>query len=479
MTRASTNRKQRRTQNTSKITAKNYAAVAQAAQRQGDVRKALEGYMQAVKAAPENRAYKVQLCEVIARVSFGSFNLSAKKIILACLQTPGLDYQALWKPWFSLLMCDPGMQPFQELINRGEVTSPKKLQVCLSDPYFLAGLTNLMVFDMRFEQALQKLQNLDGPQGVKEALALYHEKTEYVFCAQSQEEYLYPVDESIEMLSAPQGATSEEVRAQYEKNPYPRWTSCHHRAPVTQKAHDHLFAGCGTGYGLCQTAMMYPKAKITAIDLSRASLSYAKQKAQELNLTNITFYQADILDLKKLDRRFDVIECSGVLHHMQDPLVGWKSLIGKLKPEGRMRIGLYSALGRVDVVAAREVIAQEGFEATHDGIKAAREAIATLPSDHPARRVLTRRDFYAKSSCRDLLFHVQEHRFTIQDVLQALEKLDVVFDGFDLQDRSILQSYHDLFPQDQKAQNLKNWETFEEKNPETFRGMYQFWCRLK
>ena len=32
---------------------------------------------------------------------------------------------------------------------------------------------------------------------------------------------------------------------------------------------------------------------------------------------------ADILDLHKLDKKFDIIECS-VLHHMDKPLDGWK-----------------------------------------------------------------------------------------------------------------------------------------------------------
>ena len=36
--------------------------------------------------------------------------------------------------------------------------------------------------------------------------------------------------------------------------------------------------------------------------------------------------QADILDLHKLNKQFDIIESVGVLHHMNDPLLGWKIL---------------------------------------------------------------------------------------------------------------------------------------------------------
>ena len=56
-----------------------------------------------------------------------------------------------------------------------------------------------------------------------------------------------------------------------------------------------------------------------AIDLSISSLKYAKRKTKELGIENIEYIQHDILDLKNLNRKFDIIECAGVLHHMNDP----------------------------------------------------------------------------------------------------------------------------------------------------------------
>ena len=76
-----------------------------------------------------------------------------------------------------------------------------------------------------------------------------------------------------------------------------------------------------------------------AVDLSTSSLSYAKRKTEELNIQNINYMQADILDLGKLDRQFDIVESVGVLHHMNEPIVGWKKLKDCLKPGGLMKIG--------------------------------------------------------------------------------------------------------------------------------------------
>ena len=58
------------------------------------------------------------------------------------------------------------------------------------------------------------------------------------------------------------------------------------------------------------------------MDLSPASVAFAIAKADELGLSNIKFGIGDILKLPDLDTRFDIIECSGVLHHMKNPAKG-------------------------------------------------------------------------------------------------------------------------------------------------------------
>ena len=60
--------------------------------------------------------------------------------------------------------------------------------------------------------------------------------------------------------------------------------------------------------------------------------------------------QADILDLGNLNKQFDIIESVGVLHHMDNPMEGWKVLTDCLKPGGLMMIGLYSELARKHIV---------------------------------------------------------------------------------------------------------------------------------
>jgi 2-polyprenyl-3-methyl-5-hydroxy-6-metoxy-1,4-benzoquinol methylase len=57
-----------------------------------------------------------------------------------------------------------------------------------------------------------------------------------------------------------------------------------------------------------------------------ASLGYAARKAEEMELANLEFAHADLLQLGALDRQFDIIESVGVLHHLADPQAGFAAL---------------------------------------------------------------------------------------------------------------------------------------------------------
>jgi 2-polyprenyl-3-methyl-5-hydroxy-6-metoxy-1,4-benzoquinol methylase len=100
---------------------------------------------------------------------------------------------------------------------------------------------------------------------------------------------------------------------------------------------DFLIAGCGTGQQSIAVAQKFGDQNMLAVDLSLASLSYARRKSDEFGL-RIEYGQADILEMAALNRQFDVIECQGVLHHMADPYAGWQALLPLLRPNGFMKL---------------------------------------------------------------------------------------------------------------------------------------------
>lgn len=299
---------------------------------------------------------------------------------------------------------------------------------------------------------------------------------------------------TIPALTAIADAVSTAVRDQYEANPYPRWLRTRRDlAPTTPDRHLRrmfpdarlgavadgpariLVAGCGTGLHPIGTALRFRTSAVLAVDLSRTSLAYAQRKTRELGIDNIEYRQADVLALGSLVDRFDVIECTGVLHHLQDPVAGARVLCGLLRPGGCMRIGLYSETARRHVVRARELVAAAGLAATPDGIRACRQAILARQDDPLLLRVTRGEDFYSLSGCRDLLFHVQEHRFTLPQIAVLLADLGLTFLGFELPDAAVAASYRSAHPDDRGQVDLDRWHRFEQANPDTFARMYQFW----
>jgi hypothetical protein len=159
---------------------------------------------------------------------------------------------------------------------------------------------------------------------------------------------------------------------------------------------------------------------------------------------------------------------------MNDPMAGWRALTDCLKPSGLMNIGLYSELGRQDVVEMRNQMKLLDWGSDETEIKAfRREMIGSEKKYH--KQILSSFDFYSLSMLRDLLFHVQEHRFTLNQIKNCLADLNLEFCGF--QSKKIVDKFKLTNVETEDLYELDKWEMFEEDNPRTFAGMYQFWSQ--
>ncbi|WP_240951605.1 MULTISPECIES: class I SAM-dependent methyltransferase [unclassified Prochlorococcus] len=305
---------------------------------------------------------------------------------------------------------------------------------------------------------------------------------------------------SIQDDSEVKDAVSVKVQNMYEENPYPRYRHADHTdeslaqniskaigkestktnlpfAEALTRNHSKpkvLIAGCGTGNQVIN-ASRYKNAQITAIDLSSSSLAYAIRKVKCYGMNNVKFRKMDLLDAANLNEKFDIIECGGVLHHMDDPAKGLSALNQQLKSGGYIKLGLYSDIARQDIVNARNQIKQLGVKSTEDGIKKFRQQILRGEFKELINLPNFGLDFYSLSECRDLCFHVQEHRFTTLLLEEYLDAEGLIFCGFMLRE-AIKKNYQQQFPADTEMTSLANWGEFERKHPPTFRGMYQFWA---
>jgi tetratricopeptide (TPR) repeat protein/SAM-dependent methyltransferase len=301
---------------------------------------------------------------------------------------------------------------------------------------------------------------------------------------------------SIPRLTPIENDVSLLVTRQYVENPYPRWVKpAPAMPPVSFDEYlrrlfplvrfrplgkhadlDLLIAGCGTGRHAVEVARRVKGANLLAVDLSLTSLGYAKRRSLALDLANIEFAQADILELASLGRSFDVIEAVGSLQTLADPRAGWKVLSSLLRPGGFILFGLYSESARRNIVAARDFIAQRRYGGGADDIRRCRQELMNFPNGTALKNVTYTTEFYNTSECRDLLFHVQEHRTTLPAIKADLADHDLRFIGFEI-DPWARRQYASRFPTDKTMTDLDRWHELETDNPLTFVGMYQFWAQ--
>lgn len=470
-----------------------FAAAAGIFYEQRQLLQAADCYACAIQADPANIDYKKKFIRTISPFRFSERNDRLKAIVLECLKTPSLDHSELSGMWLSVVALDADFsKPFMAIED----------YKFLSDEFFLEGLRRLIIYDLQFEHFLTDLRKAllsDAklyPE-LTEALSRYCFYTEYIFDVTAHEfELLKGRPDMLACYEAPQAwqqkwdnipslteikdKVSQGVQAQYEVFPYPRWSGFETdiRNPeiegyLKNKAAKILVAGCGTGKEAIELGAVFPDAEILAVDLSRTSLSYGMQKAREFGIKNVRFMHGDILDLGVLDQRFDYITSSGVLHHMEDPFKGWSVIAGLLKPQGLMRIALYSEMARRSIVEARNVIAAKHIQSDAEGIRSFRRHAKSLLNEKAYSNITHFRDYYSMSECRDLLFHVQEHRYSLPQIQSDLKKLGLEFLSFYLH-RDVFTDFKKTF---KDVRNLEQWAQFENKNPDTFIGMYRFWCR--
>ena len=288
--------------------------------------------------------------------------------------------------------------------------------------------------------------------------------------------------------------TSKAVRDQYEVYPYPVWVELFKAskkvsliemgsdnalnfdksAPIDFSCPKVLVAGCGTGQQAIELAHRLDGADILAVDLSLNSLSYAKRKANEEEISNITFVHGDLSNLEKYTEAYDYVECVGVLHHLSNPQNGLRILTQCLKPGGLFRLGLYSKLAREPVRKAQERYPEFKNANSNDKLRELRRKLIEC-RDVEVRKLLRSDDFYNLAMFKDLVCHVCEHSFSIDDIETIIDKTGLYFCGFENQ--KILDRFFKFHGSDKDNASLRKWDSFEKAHPETFAGMYQFWCQ--
>jgi len=386
-----------------------------------------------------------------------------------------------------------------------DVSAPEIEQIDTLQASILADLKSAHPFELVILAAYKPLWQTLKECSAEDLQYLIDQSPQWVGCTQLvwKVQFMVPLQETIakqqlNVLTPIDESFSKAMAEQYEKHPYPRWQSTKtapHQLPLSthisarfpyfdasEVSHDPadiLFAGCGTGEQIVRMNSSIVSKNILAVDLSLNSLGYAAQKSKEFGLGNVHFGQADILAVKDWDASFDLIVCTGVLHHMEDPSRGLAALLELSKPNTLFFLALYSERGRAPVLAARELIKKHSIPDTIEGMRQFRKEVRLLPDNHPVKPITNSREFYSTSGLHDFVFNSHELRTSPLELKQLLDQHGLEFIGFDIPRGDLIAEYKARFPQDPNMTNLENWDAFEKDNPTTFKEMMQFWCIKK
>jgi len=233
----------------------------------------------------------------------------------------------------------------------------------------------------------------------------------------------------------------------YERMPYPAPVANLDREkelyanPLRRRAHFHLawptrrptahlkilVAGCGTSQA-ARYALREPDAHITGIDLSEASLLHTRDLQRKHKLTNIELHRLPIERAQDIGRTFDMIVCTGVLHHLPDPDEGLRALRNVLKPGGAMRLMVYAPYGRAGVYMMQEYCRLLGVSASRGDLRDLAASLGALPADHPIARVLRHaKDFLRPDAMADALLHPQDRAYSVPELYAWLDRCGITF----------------------------------------------------
>jgi SAM-dependent methyltransferase len=241
--------------------------------------------------------------------------------------------------------------------------------------------------------------------------------------------------------------SSEEVRNFYERMPYPapltdlgehrelyrnknrRRAEFHLMWPAIQLREnlEILVAGCGTSQA-ARYALREPDARVTAIDISETSLRHTRALQVKYNLENLELHLLPIERIREIGRSFDMIVCTGVLHHLPDPDNGLRALRDVLRPSGAIRTMVYARYGRTGVYILQEYCRLLDVNASTTDLQSLRATLELLSADHPISGLLRRsKDFWRPEAMADALLHPQDRAYTVPEIYAWLDRCGMSF----------------------------------------------------
>jgi SAM-dependent methyltransferase len=154
-------------------------------------------------------------------------------------------------------------------------------------------------------------------------------------------------------------------------------------------------------------------------------MAIAKQRAKTRGLTNITWLHGSLLNLSEDIGVFDYISCTGVLHHLADPLSGLTCLYNCLAKKGAMGLMLYGQYGRTGVYQLQQLmkLINANEDQLSQKVENTKLTLKSLPKTNWFRHneeLLVDHKNESDNGLVDLLLHEQDRAYSITEIYELL-----------------------------------------------------------
>lgn len=225
----------------------------------------------------------------------------------------------------------------------------------------------------------------------------------------------HPYPPPVENLDRARDEWQDENRHRAEYHLF--WPNRKYRADL-----DILIAGCGT-WQAAKYALCRPGACVVGIDVSTTSLDHNERLKQKYELGNLELQQLPVEGAAGLDRRFDLIVCTGVLHHLADPDEGLRALRSVLKPDGAIYLMVYAPHGRAGIYLLQEYCRKLGIGTSAREINELVAVVEALPPQHPLVTLLRgSRDALNADALADALLNPRDRSYSVPQLFALLDR---------------------------------------------------------
>ncbi|MGD9968319.1 MAG: class I SAM-dependent methyltransferase [Hyphomonadaceae bacterium] len=191
-----------------------------------------------------------------------------------------------------------------------------------------------------------------------------------------------------------------------------------------------LVAGCGSTQA-AWFAHTNRDSEVFGVDLSQASLAHARYLQDKHGLANLHLFKGDLRDIAGVGEDFDVVICTGVLHHMADPGEGMRALARVMAPHAALACMVYAQTRRTGVYMLQDAFRRLGVTPDADGVAFVRRTLAALPAWHFAHfYIQAAPELEHDAALVDTFLHPQDRAYTVPQLLALVEDNGLHFQGW-------------------------------------------------